>query len=77
MQAKINPEQLALLIETVQKSPKYAQIAPSLIERIASEELEKRTNFADCVKAVRSRLHQLTGAYLPAKVNYAQWSALF
>lgn len=77
MQAKINPEQLALLIETVQQSPKYAQIAPSLIERIASEELEKRTNFADCVKAVRSRLHQLTGAYLPAKVNYAQWSALF
>jgi len=74
---EINPEELNQLIASVQQSPKYAQIAPSLVERIAREELQKRPNFAESVKAVRSRLHQLTGAYLPAKVDYAQWSALF
>ncbi|HOC23175.1 MAG TPA: hypothetical protein PKH38_02690 [Anaerolineaceae bacterium] len=74
---EINPEELSQLIRSVQQSPKYAQIAPSLVERIAREELQKRSNFAESVKAVRSRLHQLTGAYLPAKVDYAQWSALF
>jgi 16S rRNA (guanine(1405)-N(7))-methyltransferase len=76
MQA-INVEKLAQLVASVRRSPKYAQIAPTLVERIAREELEKRTDFAECTKAVRSRLHQLTGAYLPAKIDYAQWSILF
>ena len=74
---EINPEILTQLIASVQQSPKYAQIAPSLVERIAREELQKRSNFSESVKAVRSRLHQLTGAYLPTKVDYAQWIALF
>ena len=74
---EINPEELSQLIASVQQSPKYAQIAPSLVERIAREELQKRSNFAESVKVVRSRLHQLTGAYLPTKVDYAQGSALF
>ena len=73
---EINPEKLAQLVASVQRSPKYAQIAPTLVERIAREELEKRSDLAESAKAVRSRLHQLTGAYLPAKVDYAQWSAL-
>jgi len=73
---EINPGVLTQLITSVQQSPKYAQIAPSLVERIAREELQKRSNFSESVKAVRSRLHQLTGAYLPTKVDYAQWSAL-
>ena len=74
---EINSEKLAQLVASVQRSSKYAQIVPTLIERIAREELEKRSDFVECAKAVRSRLHQLTGAYLPAKVDYAQWSALF
>lgn len=74
---EINQEQLDKLIGSVQQSPKYAQIMPSLVERIAREELEKHTDFAECVKAVRGRLHQLTGAYLAPKIAYAQWSVLF
>ena len=38
-------EDLEKLVQAIRESAKYAQIVPSLVERIAAEELEKRGDF--------------------------------
>jgi len=74
---EVTPERIHQLVESVQKSPKYAQISTSLVEHIAFEELKKRDDFAECVKAVRTRLHRVVGAFITSHIDYAQWHALF
>jgi len=74
---EVTPERIHQLVESVQKSPKYAQISTSLVEHIALEELKKRDDFAECVKAVRTRLHRVVGAFITSLIDYAQWHALF
>lgn len=61
------------LIEEVSRSPKYAQLAPTLVSRVTREESKKYNNKQQIVRSARTRLHQLTGAYLPTKLIYAQW----
>ena len=57
-----HPEDLAKLVAAVCVNPKYAQLAPSLVERLAAEELEKRADFKTALKTTRTRLHQVAGA---------------
>ena len=66
-------EDLEKLVQAITTSPKYAQITPSLVERIAAEELEKRGDYKNALKAARTRLHQVTGAFLAPDINYAKW----
>ncbi|NMC15587.1 MAG: 16S rRNA methyltransferase [Chloroflexi bacterium] len=68
-----SPEDLEKLVQAITTSPKYAQITPSLVERIAAEELEKRGDYKNALKAARTRLHQVTGAFLAPDINYAKW----
>ena len=68
-----SPEELEKLVQAICASPKYAQIAPSLVERIAAEELAKRGDTRSALKAARTRLHQVTGAFLAPDINYAKW----
>ncbi|MFZ3070208.1 MAG: hypothetical protein WA110_03690 [Anaerolineaceae bacterium] len=72
-----DPDQLSRLVKQVRNSPKYAQISESLVERIAREELDKHPNFEDSVKSTRTRLHQVVGAYLAPRLNYALWTDIF
>ena len=44
---------------------KYAQLYQPLIHRISNEENGKYKKEADYTKAVKTRLHQLYGAYIP------------
>lgn len=68
------PEPFSLedVLSAVQSSRKYAQISPSLVEKVATEELLKHKDFKALVKSVRTRLHRLTGAFLNNNIGYAQ-----
>lgn len=59
-----------LISETV-SSPKYAQIAPEVVERVCRLELPRHRKITDAVKATRTKLHQAAGAYLNKTINYA------
>ena len=61
------------LIDQVSHSAKYAQLAGTLVSRVTKEEAKKYKSKQDIIRAARTRLHQLTGAYLAPKLDYAQW----
>ena len=61
------------LIDQVSSSSKYAHLAASLVARVTNEEAGKHKSKADIIHSARTRLHQLTGAYLAPKLDYAQW----
>ncbi|HNW94874.1 MAG TPA: hypothetical protein PKW57_05265 [Anaerolineaceae bacterium] len=69
-----SPEELETLIQAIRASEKYAQLTPSLVARVAAEELEKRGESKSALKAARTRLHQITGAFLAPDINYAKWT---
>ncbi|MFZ3150345.1 MAG: hypothetical protein WA116_01530 [Anaerolineaceae bacterium] len=70
-------EQLDRLVDEVRRSPKYAQISLSFVRNIAAEELGRHGDFATTVKATRTRLHEMTGAFLAPKLNYTHWVKVF
>ena len=55
----------------VQSGSRYRAIASGLVERLAAQELAKGRSSKEAVKAVRSKLHQVGGAYLEKPVDYA------
>ena len=61
------------LIEQVSRSQKYAQLAGTLVARVTKEAAKKHKSQQDIIQSARTRLHQLTGAYLAPKIDYAQW----
>lgn len=66
---------LAELVESVQASSRYAQVSEDLIRTIGAQELAKRSSFKEAVKAAKNKLHQVGGAYLDAKHDYALWQS--
>jgi 16S rRNA (guanine(1405)-N(7))-methyltransferase len=67
-----NDEQLQSLVQTVCATPKYKQVSPDLIQAIGRRELEIRPSWKEAVKATKSKLHQVAGAYQDKKINYDQ-----
>jgi len=65
------------LIDQVSQPAKYAQLAGSLVSRVTKEEAKKYKNKQKIIQSARTRLHQLTGAYLTPKTDYAQWLIKF
>lgn len=61
------------LVDTILSSSRYKEVAPSLIRTIAKQELAKRRNLKEAVKATKNKLHQVSGAYLDSTENYAVW----
>ncbi len=61
------------LIDQVSRSAKYAQLADTLVSRVTKEEAQKYKNKQEIIRSARTRLHQLTSAYLAPKIDYAQW----
>jgi len=53
---------------------KYAAISPELVTRLAQKELAKGRTIKEIIKAVRSKLHQIGGAYQEKPIDYAQLS---
>lgn len=59
----MSDDALAALVEQVRAGREYAVLAPDFVASIAAVELTNRGPGKATVKAVRSRLHQMVGAY--------------
>lgn len=70
---QIQNDQLAKLVETVLTSSRYKDVSHDLIRSIGLRELAKRSSLKEAVKATKSKLHQVGGAYLTDKEDYASW----
>ena len=66
---------LDALVQNMAASPLYRGIAPELIAAVGARELGKRRSLKEAVKATKSKLHQVAGAYFPRQ-DYAGWLAL-
>jgi 16S rRNA (guanine(1405)-N(7))-methyltransferase len=51
------------IVERVLQSSRYRDVDPSLLTRLADEELPRARNADDAVKRVKRRLHQAVGAF--------------
>ncbi len=69
-------ESLEETLAALQASSKYAEVSPDLLRRIALEELGKRRNTKEAIKAAKNKLHQIGGAY-QGDMRYAKWLAAF
>ncbi len=58
------------LVEQVRQGDRYREIQVDLIRSIGRRELRDRRNLREAVKATRSRLHQVGGAYLQSQPDY-------
>jgi len=65
---------LTQLVAAVQESTKYRTVSPTLIRTIGAQELAKRRNLKEAVKATKNKLHQIAGAYQMGKVDYQNWA---
>ena len=61
------------LVAAVLDSPKHGRICEEFIRRVGAEELPKRRNLKDAIKATKNKLHQVGGAYLDGSLPYARW----
>ena len=59
------------LVLKVRESPKYKTVIKSLIEKLVREEITKSKKPSQVIKSVRTRLHQIGGAYLAKRPDYA------
>lgn len=77
MPATVAADQAVLerLVTEVLASAGYRTLDPALIARIGRDELATRRSFKEAVKATKSRLHQVHGAFQAGKVDYDGWLA--
>jgi len=61
------------LVQAVQSSARYQHISPGLIRRISLQELEKRRDWKEALKATKNKLHQVGGAYFSSAPTYPRW----
>src|SRR5437660_826020 len=66
-------DQLDTLVDAIQASSKYKNVCKELITHIGAQELGKRRNVKEAIKATKNKLHQVGGAYLDTKVQYESW----
>jgi len=59
------------VVQAVQTSKRYQWVAPSVVARLAAEEMPKSRNAAEAQKRTKRRLHQIFGAYA-APLPYAE-----
>ena len=67
----------AEVVDRVLRSSRYRDVDPSLLARLAEEELPRARNTDDAVKRVKRRLHQAVGAFratMPPDALAAAWS---
>ena len=64
---------LETLVEQVRQGDRYHEIQVDLIRSIGRRELRDRRTLREAVKATRSKLHQVGGAFLQSLPDYAGW----
>lgn len=65
--------ELDRLVANVTTSRKYRQIAPALVRNLGAQELARRRNFKEAVKATKNKLHQIAAVYQEGAFAYEQW----
>ena len=69
-----NPKsEIQNLVSAVSDSLKYGSVCQELITRVGEQELAKRRNLREAVKATKNKLHQVAGAYLESDLPYDAW----
>ena len=66
---------LEKLVEAILQSPKYSNISQDLIRRVAEQSLHKYPKHKEALKAAKSKLHQVAGAYWKRQADYDKWLA--
>jgi 16S rRNA (guanine(1405)-N(7))-methyltransferase len=66
-------QQINRLAEAVLASSKYKSIGIDFIKYIGTQELARRHNLKDAIKATKNKLHQVGGAYQDSIPRYALW----
>ena len=67
------PDSIEKLVASVRAKPRYRHISVDLIHWVGIQELAKRKNLKEAVKATRSKLHQVGAAYLERSIDYDHW----
>jgi 16S rRNA (guanine(1405)-N(7))-methyltransferase len=67
------PTELDRLVYTIVTSNKYRQITPALVRNLGAQELGKRRNFKEAVKATKNKLHQIAAVYQEGATAYDRW----
>lgn len=60
------------VVSMVQNNARYRLISPSLVRKVAIQELSKGRSIKEAVKETRNKLHQVGGAYLEARPDYTR-----
>ncbi len=68
-------DELDKLVDTVLESTKYRHVAPALVRTVGEQELAKRRNRKEAIKATKNKLHQTVGAYWDGRQAYTDWLA--
>lgn len=66
---------LDALVEAVLAGAKYRSLSPDLARAVAERELGKGRSRKEAIKATRSKLHQVVGAYMEGSPDYEGWLA--
>jgi 16S rRNA (guanine(1405)-N(7))-methyltransferase len=63
------------LVRMVLGSSKYRHVCEELVRHVGAREIAVRRRLKEAVKATRSKLHQVGGAYFEARIDYQRWLA--
>nr|AMP48521.1 FmrO [uncultured bacterium] len=64
------------VIDSVKQSAKYRSVNSDLIRRIGTEQLTRHPKLKEAVKATKNKLHQVCGAYVAERMDYARWTGV-
>lgn len=65
--------QVEQIVQAVLSSPRYQHLHEGATRIIARQEAGKQRTLAEAIKATKSKLHQVSGAYLERGTHYADW----
>ncbi|HEY7126155.1 MAG TPA: hypothetical protein VH540_19585 [Ktedonobacterales bacterium] len=65
--------QVEQIVQAVLTSPRYRHLHEGATRTIARQEIGKHRTLAEAIKATKSKLHQVSGAYLDRGAHYADW----
>ncbi len=69
---KMDDVRLDEVVSLVQSNARYRQISPSLVRKVAFQELSKGRSIKEAVKETRNKLHQVGGAYQEARPDFTR-----
>ncbi len=70
---KSHDDALDKLVHDVLSSAKYKGVCADLVRSVGSQELTKRRNGKEALKATKNKLHQVGAVYLDGREDYTAW----